>query len=165
MIFRDATLNDLPVIVEIYNSTIPGRMVTADMAPVAIEDKLSWFSAHNSNNRPLWMVETEEKEIIGWVSLQDFYGRPAYDGTAEISIYLHQDQRGKGYGHQILEGSIAQAASMNINNLLGFIFAHNLPSISLFKKAGFEEWGHLKDVAILDGKPYSLKILGRKIAN
>ncbi|MFS8630422.1 MAG: N-acetyltransferase, partial [Bacillales bacterium] len=32
MIFRIAALNDLPIIVDIYNSTIPSRMVTADIA-------------------------------------------------------------------------------------------------------------------------------------
>jgi L-amino acid N-acyltransferase YncA len=45
----------------------------------------------------LWIVENDESEIIGWVSFQDFYGRSAYDGTAEISIYLDEKFRGKGY--------------------------------------------------------------------
>ena len=32
---RLATLDDLPAIVAIYNSTIAGRMVTADLEPVS----------------------------------------------------------------------------------------------------------------------------------
>lgn len=36
--FKNATLEDLPTIIEIYNSTVPGRMVTADTEPVTIED-------------------------------------------------------------------------------------------------------------------------------
>jgi len=43
---RAATEADLPAIVEIYNSTIPGRMVTADLEPVTVESRRAWFQAH-----------------------------------------------------------------------------------------------------------------------
>jgi L-amino acid N-acyltransferase YncA len=36
---RDAVEEDLPAIVEIYNSTVPSRMVTADPEPVSIESR------------------------------------------------------------------------------------------------------------------------------
>lgn len=163
MFFRNATLADLPVIVEIYNSTIAGRMVTADTETVSVEDKINWFNEHNLNTRPLWMVETDAKQIIGWVSFQNFYGRPAYIGTAEISIYIAEQQRGKGYGKAILNNALERAPELNIHTLLGFIFAHNDASMQLFKKAGFEEWAHLKDIAVLDGMRRSLKILGKKV--
>ena len=35
--FRDAVLDDLPGIVAIYNSTVPSRLVTADLEPVTVE--------------------------------------------------------------------------------------------------------------------------------
>jgi phosphinothricin acetyltransferase len=161
MIFRNASPEDLPAIVSIYNSTIESRMVTADMTPVTVEEKLSWFHEHHAQ-RPLWIVE-EDNHTIGWISLQDFYGRPAYSGTAEISIYLHEKWRGRGFGKIILEQSIQRAAGLQIHTLLGYIFAHNITSLQLFAKAGFEEWAHLPDIAIMDGKNYSLKILGKKI--
>lgn len=161
MNFRNATIHDLPVIVDIYNSTIPGRLVTADTTPVTVADKVQWFNEHNHATRPLWVVE--ENGIIGWVSFQSFYGRPAYNGTAEISIYIDEKQRGKGYGKKILQHSIKTAASLNIHTLLGFIFSHNLPSIRLFLLQDFQEWGELRDVAIMDERKYSVKIFGRKI--
>jgi L-amino acid N-acyltransferase YncA len=165
MHFRDAHIEDLPIIVAIYNSTIPGRMVTADTMPVAVADKVQWFNEHNKYTRPLWVVENDEKKTIGWVSFQDFYGRPAYNGTAEISIYLDETERGKGYGKIILKYAIEKSKSLEIRTLLGFIFAHNITSLQLFKKLGFEEWAYLKDVAVLDDKECSLKILGKRIEN
>ncbi len=53
--------------------------------------------------------------------------------------------------------------AFSINTLLGFIFAHNNPSLQLFAKAGFEEWGHLKNIAVLDGAEKSLIILGKRL--
>lgn len=165
MTFRDATLDDLPKIVEIYNSTVASRLVTADLEPVSIESKLAWFHQHNSEFRPLWMVEDSQKNTIGWVSFQDFYGRPAYQKTAEISIYLDEKFRDKGFGKQILELSIEKCPSLEIENLLAFIFAHNLPSLTLFEKFGFELWANLKNIAELDGEKRSLIILGKNIKN
>ena len=163
MTFRDATLEDLPKIVEIYNSTVASRLVTADLEPVSVESKLDWFSEHNSETRPLWMVQDSQENTIGWVSFQDFYGRPAYQKTAEISIYIDENFRDKGFGRQILELSIEKCPSLGIENLLAFIFAHNLPSLTLFEKFGFELWGNLKNIAEMDSEKRSLIILGKTI--
>ena len=161
--YRNAELNDLPEIVSIYNSTIPSRIVTADTEYVTIESKQFWFDAHSKEKRPLWIVENEKDEIIGWVSLQSFYGRPAYDATAEISIYLHEMHRGKSYGKQILDFCFQECNRLGIKTLLGYIFAHNQQSIQLFQKTGFEIWGNLPNIAEIDRKTVSLLIFGKQI--
>jgi phosphinothricin acetyltransferase len=163
MKFRDAIQSDLPLIVEIYNSTVAGRMVTADTEPVSVESRKHWYNEHSPEKRPLWIVEDANKNIIGWVSFQSFYGRPAYDATAEISIYLDEKQRGKGFGKQVLQYCIDKAPAHEIKNLLGYIFTHNTPSINLFLKLGFEQWGHLKNIANLDGVERSVIIVGKRL--
>lgn len=160
--FRDATLEDLPKIVAIYNTTIPGRMVTADTEPVTVEDRLQWFHEHSSDKRPLWVVETGG-QTCGWVSLQSFYGRPAYDSTVEISIYFDENYRGHGLGKKVLDKVIETAPTYGVETLLGFIFAHNEPSLRLFSKFGFEKWAHLPEVATLDGVKRDLVIVGKKV--
>ena len=162
MIIRNATIEDLPIIVAIYNSIIPGRMVTADTEPITVADKTDWFHSHTST-RPLWIIENDDKEIIGWAAFKTFYGRPAYSGASEFSLYLDEKFRSKGYGTQILNYAIQQCPSLQIHSLLCFIFEQNKQSIQILKTAGFEEWGHLPDVAVLDGKSCSLKILGKKV--
>lgn len=160
--FRHATETDLPRIVEIYNTTIAGRMVTADTSPVTVESRTAWFHAHDSTRRPLWMIDNNGSNV-GWMSFQSFYGRPAYNGTVEVSIYLDESARGKGFGKEILQYAISIAPEFGVQTLLGFIFAHNEPSLNLFMKMGFAEWAHLPEIAVLDGVERSLKILGRKI--
>ena len=161
--FEDASLENLDEIVAIYNSTVSSRMVTADLEPVSVESKISWFHEHKPRTRPLWIIKNVDEKIVGWVSFQNFYGRPAYDATAEISIYLHADHRGKGLGKRVLDYSIDECGGLGIKTLLGYIFAHNERSLQLFHKAGFTEWAHLPNIASLDGLERSLKILGRRI--
>ena len=164
MKFRMAAQKDLKTIVEIYNSTIPSRMVTADTEPVTLKSKQKWFDEHNPEKRPLWVVENSENEIIAWVSFQSFYGRPAYNATVEISIYIHENHRGKGLGKEILRYCIENAPKYGIKTLLGFIFMHNEPCLKLFRHFGFEDWASLPGIAILDGKERGLKILGKRIS-
>jgi phosphinothricin acetyltransferase len=161
--FRNATANDLKIIVDIYNSTIASRMVTADTEPVSIESRQNWFEEHSTDKRPLWVIENSTNDIIGWVSFQSFYGRPAYDATAEISIYLQPLQRGKGLGKEVLQYCIDKAPGFGIKTLLGFIFSHNEQSLKLFRHFGFEDWATLPGIAVLDGQERSLKILGKRI--
>ena len=159
---RDAVEGDLPAIVAIYNATIAGRVVTADLDPVSIESRLSWFRAHNPARRPLWVAE-DDAAMLGWLSFSDFYGRPAYGATVEISIYLAENARQKGLGRMLLERAIAHAPSLSVRTLLGFIFAHNQASLRLFEAQGFARWGTLPRVAMLDTVERDLIIVGLRL--
>lgn len=163
MNFRHATIEDLPAIVDIYNSTIASRMVTADTSPVKVKQKKKWFELHSKDKRPLWVIE-EGGRIMGWISFQSFYGRPAYDGTCEVSIYIHESARRKGIGRKALQFAIDNCKQLNVKTLLGFIFEHNVPSINLFKAFGFEQWALLPRVAELGGVERSLVILGKRVS-
>ncbi|WP_051273701.1 GNAT family N-acetyltransferase [Desulfotruncus alcoholivorax] len=101
--------------------------------------------------------------VIGWLSFSPFYNRPAYDATAEISIYIAEGYRGRGIGKKLLTTAIEESPKLGITTLLGFVFAHNKPSINLFTKMKFDRWGYLPGVASLDGIEKDLLILGLKI--
>ncbi|MDY7547834.1 N-acetyltransferase family protein [Glaciimonas sp. GNP009] len=174
---RIATQQDLTAIVAIYNSTVASREVTADTEPVSVESRQAWFDHHNATLRPLWVVEQELDQsvdqsvddaaspaIVGWLSYSDFYGRPAYAGTAEISIYIHEVARGKGIGRYLMEQALTYAPQAGVHTLLGFVFGHNAPSLKLFEVFGFERWANMPRVATLDGIERDLVILGKRVA-
>ncbi len=162
MIIRDASIDDLAAIVAIYNASIPGRKATADLAPVTVESRHQWFDEHLPGSRPLWVLE-EAGAVMGWLSLQAFYGRPAYHATAEVSVYVAPDAQRRGYAQKLVARAIERAAEFEIGTLLAFIFGHNEPSLALFRSFGFETWGHLPRVAELDAIERDLLILGRRI--
>jgi L-amino acid N-acyltransferase YncA len=162
--YRNATPDDLPAIVAIYNSTVPSRQVTADLEPVSVDSRRAWFDAHGPQRRPLWVVE-EGSRVIAWLSFSDFYGRPAYGRTAEVSIYLDESARGKGLGKALLEEALSVAPGLGIDTVLGFVFGHNEPSLRLFRGFGFADWGVLPRVAVLDGVERDLVIVGRRLAS
>ena len=162
MQIRDATIKDLPAIVAIYNSTVPTRMVTADTEPVSVASREKWFAEHSPARRPLWIAE-DDGQVVGWLSYSSFYGRPAYDSTCEVSVYLAPEHRRRGLGTRLVLHCIAHAPRIGVATLLGFIFGHNEPSLRLFEKLGFERWGHLPRVAVLDSVERDLIIVGRRV--
>ncbi|KZL50588.1 phosphinothricin acetyltransferase [Nodularia spumigena CENA596] len=162
MTIRHANETDLPAIVAIYNAAIPSRKATADLEPVSVQSRLGWFQGRSPSQRPIWVIEIEGI-VVGWLSFKSFYGRPAYDSTAEISIYLSPSVHRRGLGSQFLAQAIKESPNLGIKTLLGFIFAHNQPSLNLFTRFGFEQWGYLPQVAELDGVERDLIIMGLRI--
>lgn len=162
MHIRLAVESDLPTIIHIYNASIPSRLATADLEPISVESRRAWFHAH-SDRYPVWVITTTQgyRKVIGWLSLQMFYGRPAYHKTAEVSIYVDPEYQQQGVGKKLLSYAIKQCPNLNISRLVGFIFAHNLPSRKLFTNFGFEEWGFLPQIAEMDQQEQSLVILGK----
>jgi L-amino acid N-acyltransferase YncA len=160
--YRLARFEDLPAIVAIYNSTVASREVTADTEPITVESRHAWFADHVPERRPLWVAE-QDGRVIGWLSYSNFYGRPAYSGTAELSIYLHEEARGKGLGRYFLAQAIEFAPKIEVHTLLGFIFGHNRPSLALFERFGFERWATMPRVATLDGIERDLIIVGKRV--
>jgi len=163
MIIRDAAEADLPAIIEIYNAATATRTSTAMFEPVSVEERLPWFCRHSPNEFPLWVAEIEG-QIAGWLSFHEFIRRPAYSGTAEISIYVHEKFRRRGIGRQLLEKAIADAPRLNTRALVGYVLGHNEGSLRLFEQAGFQRWGRLPRIARFEKSERDLVIVGRHIA-
>ena len=159
--FQLSKFTDLPQIVAIYNQTIATKTVTADLQPVTVKQREPWFQQHQNPQRPLWTV-TQNQQMLGWVSLSDFYGRAAYQPTAEISLYFDQTSRHQGCGSQTLHFVEKQLPQLQISNLVAEVFSQNIPSTHFFQKNHFQRWGHLPQVADMGSHWCDVDIWGKK---
>ncbi|WP_298868931.1 GNAT family N-acetyltransferase [uncultured Gimesia sp.] len=156
---RDATVADLPAIVDIYNQSIPAGTATADTKPVTVADRQPWFQQFSPEKRPLWVAEDAEGQIIGCIYVTSFYaGRPAYDKTAEVSIYLAHSHQNQGLGSVLLQKMIDACPALGITTLIGMHFDHNESTRHLNEKFGFEVCGHLPEIAEIHGEKRGLLI-------
>jgi L-amino acid N-acyltransferase YncA len=162
MKIRDAIEADLSAIIDIYNVAIATRMSTAQLEPVTVESRRRWLSEHSPDRHPFWVTEIDG-QIAGWLTIKSFLPRCAYSGTAELSVYVSEKFRRRGVARTLLEEAIARAPSLEITAMVGLIFAHNEPSLRLFRQLGFERWGLLPRVAQLDGIERDLTIVGRHV--
>ena len=170
-----AKKEDLPAILTIYNQSIAAKQATANLTPVTCAERQDWFDEHlNSATRPIYIVRAvvEDAEvsveetvspIVAWGSFSDLYTRPAYHISTEISIYLHQEYHGQKLGSLLTRWMLTQAPSLGIHNVVALIFAHNQPSLGLFRKLGFEQWGYMPKVCDMEGFIADVVMLGKAV--
>jgi len=158
IIIRIAVEADLLEIVRVYNESIPGGWSTADTKPIAVQDRIEWFRKFDPVRRPIWVVEVQG-EVAGWASLSSFYaGRPAYDATAEISMYIDPAFQKQGLGKKLKQFVIDQCPHLGITTLLSMHFDHNEATRKLNEQLGFVQAGHLPEIAVVRGEKRGLVI-------
>lgn len=163
MDIRDATEADLPEIVDIYNQSIPGGWSTADTRPITVADRVEWFRKFDPNRRPLW-VAVMDGRIVAWIGLNSFYaGRPAYDATAEVSLYVASAYQRRGIGGRLKRRMIADCPRLGVTTLLSMHFDHNEATRRINESLGFQQLGHLTDIALVQGQKRGLIISALRI--
>lgn len=164
---RLATPEDLPSIVEIYNSAVLARSSTCDLEPVSVASRQEWFDASHPDCHPIWVSHEPDapRTVTGYLSFEPFLnGRRGYDATLDLAVYLHPEHRGRGQGRYLLREAITCAPRLGARTLATTIFAGNEPSIRLFHSLGFQEWGRLPGVADLDGVIHDVVFVGLRVA-
>lgn len=164
---RNATQDDLPRIVEIYNIAVATRECSCDLHPITVEQRLPSFLKHTADHRPLWVAEDgadPARGVVGYLGFFHFMNeRPGYFITADVAIYLHADYQRRGLGTFLLREAIAAAPALGIETLTATIFASNVGSVRLFEKHGFERWGFMPRVARLEAQERDLLLVGRRL--
>jgi phosphinothricin acetyltransferase len=142
---RLATEADVPAIREIYNYEVLHGTATFDTEPRTLEDRLAWF---RETQRPPHVVLAAEVagEVVGWGSLRPFRPRPAYRFTAENSVYVHHDWRGKGIGTSILARLIELAREGGFHSIIAVIAEGHPDSEALHTRLGFAHAGRIRQV-------------------
>ena len=156
---REATEADLEAIRAIYNESIPKRIATADLEPQSAEARRAWFVQRDHARRPV-LVAIDAQGVCAWGAFTNFKDRAAYAPTAEISVYVADRAAGRGVGRAMLDALLERAPGCGINRILAICFAHNEPSLRLFRSRGFIEWGAFPDACVMDGVRRSVVILG-----
>jgi L-amino acid N-acyltransferase YncA len=103
-------------------------------------------------------------ELCGYVLLTQHKKREAYDGTAEVTVYLQPELIGQGLGSMALRHIEAYARDQRLHVLVATITGENEKSIGLFAKNGYTQCAHYREVGqkfgrLLDVVAYQ-KILG-----
>jgi phosphinothricin acetyltransferase len=160
---RTAGLADLGAIVAIYNQAVEQRFATADLEPITVDQRLAWFRDHDPATLPIYVAE-REGAVVGWCSLSAHRpGRAALRRAAEISYYVRADARGQGIGIALVQHAIEEAPRLGKHVLFGILLERNTASVNLLKKCGFELWGRLPDVALIEGELVSHVYYGRRL--
>lgn len=141
---RDAQIEDLPRIVEIYNESVRGSAATFDLKETNVESRKAWFS-HYGREHPLIVAEVDGI-VAGYCSLSRFRDKEAYRRTVESSVYIDSAYHGRGIGKQLMQEILRRAAALSHHVVVAGITDGNATSVKLHLGLGFEFVGCFKEV-------------------
>lgn len=147
---RPAKISDLNAINEIYNEAIRTTTATFDTEPKTEGEQKVWFDSHGPNY-PILVAESRGI-VVGWASLSKWSDRRAYSGTAEVSLYVKGEFRGKGFGRKLMEAIVSKGERVGFHTVIGRIAEGNDVSVHLAESLGFRHIGVMKEAGRRFGK-------------
>lgn len=142
---------DIEALRRIYNDEVEHSVATFDLDPRTPEEMEEWFRAHHGIHRLL--VWEEAGEAVAYATLSPYRQRKAFDATVELSVYVRQDQRGKGIGRALMEKLLEEARQdPGIHTVISVITSENTGSIRLHQRLGFTFCGRIQEAGFKFGR-------------
>ncbi len=155
MLVRDATDDDLPAIVAIFNYAVRDTTAVFSTLETDVAARAAWVAVRRAKGFPVLVAEADGR-VAGFAAYDQFRSFPGYRHTVEHSVYVDPAVQRRGTGRALMEGLIADAKARGLHVMVGGIDADNAASIALHEALGFRETGRLPEVGAKFGRWLSL---------
>lgn len=164
-VFDEATADDLPAIVGIYNDVIATTTAIYRDTPTSLEDRAAWLAERRGDGFPVLVARDETNgDVVGLGSYGWFKASPpGYATTVEHTVLVSPDHRGAGLGTRLLEALLEHARAAGFHMMVGLIDAANTGSIRLHERLGFREVARMPEIARKNGAWVDLVIVQRPL--
>ena len=98
---RPVSLSDAQAIQAIYAPYVEKTAITFEYEVPSVQEFEKRIS--KTIEKYPYLVAEENGQVLGYAYASNYYARTAYDWTTELSIYLHEDARGRGLGSQLYD--------------------------------------------------------------
>ncbi len=153
---REMSPADWPQVKRIYSEGIATGQATFETNAPEWEE---WNRSHLKHCR--FIAETDNM-VVGWAALSSISDRCAYQGVAEISIYVAGSARGGGVGKALMKHIVDQSEKNGIWTLQAGIFPENDASVKLHENYGFRIVGTRARLGKLNGQWRDVLFLERR---
>ncbi|WP_080875519.1 GNAT family N-acetyltransferase [Oceanobacillus timonensis] len=151
---------DWEQVLEIYYHGMETQNATFEINEPDWQTWEDWNHDHLSECR---LVVREGEHMLGWAALLPISAREAYQGVAEVSIYLHKNSMGKGIGKKLMLALMEASEEAGIWTLQSEIFPENTGSLKLHEKMGFRRVGVREKIGQMeDGKWRDVVLVERR---
>jgi len=150
---RDATLQDIPSIREIYNYYVTNSTVTFDDKASTLAYWRKKYEAIRKAGMPFLVAESPSGQILGYTLVSPWSAKAGFRYTVENSIYLGPAATGRGLGRPLLEALLEAAREAGIREVIAVIADQGAEaSVAMHAKLGFKEVGRMGKVGFKFGR-------------
>lgn len=155
---RDMTPGDWDRVATIFAEGLATGNATFETEVPSWED---WDGSHLTACR---LVGELEGRVVGWAALSGVSDRCVYGGVAEISVYVSDEARGRGFGSRLLQALVEASEAHGLWTLQAGIFPENVGSVRIHEKCGFRVIGQRERLGELGGRWRDVLLLERRSA-
>jgi len=141
---RAVKMKDAGQIREIYNYYVENTVITFEEDSIDLSEMEKRIKK-NTRTHP-WIVLEEDGQIQAYAYGSPWRVKSAYRFSAELTVYVHKNSRGKGYGTELYKTLIDKMEKKGMHCLYGVIALPNEGSTGLHEKLGFTKCGHFNQV-------------------
>ncbi|WP_308634643.1 GNAT family N-acetyltransferase [Paenibacillus silvisoli] len=128
-----------------YNYFVEHTTVSFDLYPYTAEQMKQLIEPMAEMYRSY--VVRMNGQYAGYALLTQHKKRPAFNVTAEVTIYLEPSFTGQGIGREAMTYIESVARELNFHSLIATICTENESSMALFGKMGYEQVACYKEIA------------------
>lgn len=110
-----------------------------------------------------WLVADTHGEIAGYAYASPHRAREAYKHSAEVSVYVHSEFRGRGLGKDLYAALFDSIRELGFHYAYAGIALPNASSIALHTACGFTEIGTFREVGFKHGKWHDVSWWQRRL--
>lgn len=152
LVIRPITQDDVVSCLDIYNYEVVNGVATLDLEPRTLLEWQEWFDAHQTVEHRIF-VGLMDDVVVGYASLSPYRTKDAFKSTVELSIYIHQDHRGKGVASKLMAHILEHAKENDtLHTVVSVITVGNEGSTKLHSRFGFTYCGLTPEVGFKHGK-------------
>lgn len=152
MSIRQATVQDVPRILEIYAPYVENTAISFEYTVPSLEAFTQRFLGITAEFP--WLVWEENGEIMGYAYGSLPFERAAYQWNAEASIYLCPEAKGKGIGRKLYAALEDLLQKQGYKKVYAIITTANEASVAFHKAVGYRHTASFPDCGYKFGNWY-----------
>jgi len=161
---RDATLDDAPAMLSIYNHAALNTTAVWTDAPSDLQSRRDWIVVRQQAGFPI-LVATHDGAVAGFDSFGDLRPWTGYSHTVENSVYVDPRAHRLGIGRGLMVALIDRATAMRKHAMIAGIEAGNIASVALHASLGFAEVARMPEVGCKFGRWLDLVFMQKQLAS
>jgi len=158
---RTAQAEDAADIQAVYAPFVQETSVSFETVPPSVETMAARISSNLARHG--YFVAQSDAGILGFAYASPYRPRPAYERTAEVSVYLAPQAQGRGLAQALYRALFAHLAARGFHTAVAIVTLPNPQSAQLHERCGFAYVGSLQDVGRKFGQWHGTAIYQRMI--
>ena len=161
-VLRVAREEDAPGLLEIYAPYVEQTVVSFEYTAPTVEEFARRI--RETLARHPYLVWEEDGALLGYAYAHPYAARPAYQWSAELTVYLRQGAARRGLGSRLYGALFELLRLQGVRTVYGCVTAENALSVAFHQALGFREAGRFAQVGYKHGRWLDVLWLEKPIA-